>query len=104
MNLEQSEVERMVEDAERHREEGGVDCARADRGQQRASIQPPIRSIECWPSAATTLPVHEKARAENVVAEARRSLKEQALLSQLPDSDRRALQQVYQIIDRWSRA
>jgi molecular chaperone DnaK len=94
-NLEQSEVERMVEDAERHREEDGRlrELTEARNELDSAAYQVDRVLAE----RGDTLPVHEKARAENVVAEARQALKEQAPLSNLR-TQTAELQQVYQII------
>jgi molecular chaperone DnaK len=94
-NLEQSEVERMVEDAERHREEDGRlrELTEARNELDSAAYQVDRVLAE----RGDTLPVHEKARAENLVAEARQALKDQAPLSQLR-TQTAELQQVYQII------
>ena len=63
-NLDQSEVERMVADAEQHREEDRrlreLTDARNAAGHRGLPGRAP-----CWPSAGTSVPVHEKARAEN---------------------------------------
>ncbi len=94
-NLEQSEVERMVEDAERHREE---DSRLRELTEARNELDSAAYQVDrVLAERGDTLPVHEKARAENVVAEARQALKEQAPLSQLR-TQVAELQQVYQII------
>jgi molecular chaperone DnaK len=94
-NLEQSEVERMVQDAERHREE---DSRLRELTEARNELDSAAYQVDrVLGERGDTLPVHEKARAENVVAEARQSLKEQAPLDRLR-TQTAELQQVYQII------
>jgi molecular chaperone DnaK len=94
-NLEQSEVERMVEDAERHREEDSRLRELTDARNELDSAAYQVDRV--LGERGDTLPVHEKARAENVVAEARQALKDQAPLNQLR-TQTAELQQVYQII------
>jgi len=94
-NLEQSEVERMVEDAERHREE---DSRLRELTEARNELDSAAYQVDrVLGERGDTLPVHEKARAENVVAEARQALREQAPLERLR-TQTAELQQVYQII------
>jgi molecular chaperone DnaK len=94
-NLEQSEVERMVEDAERHREEDSKLRELTDARNELDSAAYQVDRV--LGERGDSLPVHEKARAENVVAEARQALKDQTPLSQLR-TQTAELQQVYQII------
>jgi molecular chaperone DnaK len=94
-NLEQSEVERMVEDAERHREE---DARLRELTDARNELDSAAYQVDrVLAERGDTLPVHEKARADNVVAEARQALKDQAPLDRLR-TQTAELQQVYQII------
>jgi molecular chaperone DnaK len=94
-NLEQSEVERMVADAERHREE---DTRLRELTEARNELDSAAYQVDrVLAERGDTLPVHEKARAENVVAEARQALKEQAPQDRLRPLTAE-LQQVYQII------
>jgi molecular chaperone DnaK len=94
-NLDQSEVERMVEDAERHREEDSRLRELTDARNELDSAAYQVDRV--LGERGDTLPVHEKARAENVVAEARQALKDQAPLDRLR-TQTAELQQVYQII------
>jgi len=94
-NLEQSEVERMVADAERHREE---DSRLRELTEARNELDSAAYQVDrVLGERGDTLPVHEKARAENVVAEARQALGDQAPLDRLRTLTAE-LQQVYQII------
>ena len=94
-NLEPSEVERMVDDAERHREE---DSRLRELTEARNQLDSAAYQVDrVLAERGDTLPVHEKARAENVVAEARQAFKEQAPLDRLRTLTAE-LQQVYQII------
>ena len=94
-NLEQSEVERMVEDAERHREE---DSRLREVTEARNELDSAAYQVDrVLAERGDTLPVHEKARAENVVAEARQALSEQPPLDRLRTLTAE-LQQVFQII------
>jgi molecular chaperone DnaK len=94
-NLDQSEVERMVEDAARHSEEDARLRELTEARNELDSIAYQVDRVLA--ERGDTLPVHEKARAENVVAEARQALKEQAPLDRLR-TQTAELQQVYQII------
>jgi len=94
-NLDPSEVERMVEDAERHREE---DTRLRELTDARNELDSAAYQVDrVLGERGDTLPVHEKARAENVVAEARQALSDQAPLDRLRTLTAE-LQQVYQII------
>ncbi len=94
-NLEPSEVERMVDDAERHRDE---DSRLRELTEARNELDSAAYQVDrVLAERGDTLPVHEKARAENVVAEARQAFKEQAPLDRLRTLTAE-LQQVYQII------
>jgi molecular chaperone DnaK len=92
-NLDQSEVERMLADAERHRDEDQRIRTLVDaRNELEASAYQVERRLADLGEAA---PEHERARAEMLVAEARQAVKEEAPLDRV-----RALtgevQQVYQ--------
>ena len=94
-NLDPSEVERMIEDAERHRDE---DQRLRQLTEARNELDTAAYQAErVLAERGDTLPVHEKARAENVVAEARQALSEQAPLDRLRTLTAE-LRQVYQII------
>jgi molecular chaperone DnaK len=94
-NLDPSEVERMIDDAEHHREE---DQRLRELTDARNELDTAAYQVErVLAERGDTLPVHEKARAENVVTEARQALKEQAPLDRLRTLSAE-LQQVYQII------
>jgi molecular chaperone DnaK len=91
-NLEKTEVDRMVAEAERHQEEDRRIRELTDARNQldSAAYQVERRLAQLGPA----VPVHEKARAENLVAEAREALKEETALARVRSltSD---LQQVY---------
>src|SRR5499426_869316 len=91
-NLDSSEVERMVADAERHRDEDRRlrELTDARNALDAAAYQVERRLSELGPSA----PTHEKARAEALISDAREAIKGQAALDRLRalTSD---LQQVY---------
>jgi len=91
-NLDKSEVERMVADAERHRAEDARlrEVVDARNMLDTAAYQVERRLGELGDGA----PVHEKARAEMLVADARQALKEEAPLDRLR-SLTAELQQVY---------
>ena len=93
-NLDQSEVERMVADAEQHRAEDAA-AARRRSTPATSSTRSPTRWSGAWPSSATRCPSHERARAEMLVADARQAVKEEAPLDRLR-SLTAELQQVYQ--------
>jgi len=94
-NLEQSEVERMVQDAERHREE---DQRHRELTDARNEVDSAAYQVDrVLAERGESLPVHEKARAENLVADARQALSEQAPVGRLRTLTAE-LQQVYQII------
>jgi molecular chaperone DnaK len=94
-NLDQSEVERMVADAERHRDEDRRLRELTDaRNDLDAAAYPVERTLA---ERGESVPVHEKARAENLVADARQALKEDTPLDRLRTLAAE-LQQVYQIL------
>src|ERR1700741_552207 len=73
-NLDQAEVERMVRDAEQHREE---DLRLRELTDARNELDTLTHRVETLLAGrGDSLPVHEKARAENVVADARQALKQ----------------------------
>jgi molecular chaperone DnaK len=73
-NLDQAEVERMVRDAEQHREE---DLRLRELTDARNELDTLTHRIETLlADRGGSLPVNEKARAENMVAEARQALKQ----------------------------
>jgi molecular chaperone DnaK len=94
-NLDQSEVERMVQDAERHRDE---DRRLRELTDARNDLDTAAYQVErILVERGDSLPVHEKARAENLVADARQALKDESGLDQLRTLTAE-LQQVYQIL------
>jgi molecular chaperone DnaK len=91
-NLDRSEVERMVEDAERHRGEDVRIRELIDARNELDSVAYQVeRAVNELGDAA---PTHEKARAEMLVAEARQAIKEEAPLDRLR-SLTAELQQIY---------
>jgi molecular chaperone DnaK len=73
-NLDQAEVERMVRDAEQHREE---DLRLRELTDARNELDTLTHRVETLlADRGDSLPVHEKARAENMVAEGRQALKQ----------------------------
>ena len=94
-NLDQSEVERMVQDSERHRDE---DRRMRELIDARNDLDTAAYQVErILSERGDSLPVHEKARAENLVAEAREALKDESGLDRLRTLTAE-LQQVYQIL------
>jgi molecular chaperone DnaK len=94
-NLDKSEVERMVADAERHREE---DHRLRELTDARNELDNATYQVErLLAERGDSLPVHEKARAENLAADARQALKEQAPADRLRALTAE-LRQVYQIL------
>ena len=80
-NLDQSEVERMISDAEQHRDE---DRRLRELTDARNALDTAAYQVErVLAERGDTLPVHEKARAENLVADARQALKEDTPLDRL---------------------
>ena len=94
-NLDKSEVERMIADAEQHRDE---DRRLRELTDARNQLDTAVYQVErVLAERGDTLPVHEKARAENLVSDARQALKEDTPLERmrvLTDE----LQQVYMIL------
>ncbi len=94
-NLDPSEVERMVEDAERHREE---DRRLRELTDARNALDAAAYQAEnLLAERGDDVPVHERARADNLVAEARQALKEDTPLDRLKTMTAE-LQQVYQSV------
>jgi molecular chaperone DnaK len=92
-NLETSEVERMVEDAERHRDE---DRRVRELTDARNALDTAAYQVEnLLAERGDAVPVHERARADDLVAQARQSLKDEAPLDRLRTMTGE-LQQLYQ--------
>ncbi|HEX2319046.1 MAG TPA: molecular chaperone DnaK [Streptosporangiaceae bacterium] len=92
-NLDQSEVERMISDAEQHRDE---DRRVREATDARNELDAAAYAVEHLVSErGDAVPVHEKARADTLVADARQALKEEAPVDRLR-SLTSELQQVYQ--------
>jgi molecular chaperone DnaK len=80
-NLDQGEVERMVSDAEQHSQE---DRRRREEIDARNELDALAYRVEQMLSElADRLPVHEKARAEQLVSDARQAIQEQAGLDRV---------------------
>jgi molecular chaperone DnaK len=94
-NLDQSEVERMISDAEQHRDE---DRRLREVTDARNTLDTAAYQVErVLAERGDTLPVHEKARAENLVSDARQALKEDTPIDRLRILTDE-LKQVYMII------
>jgi molecular chaperone DnaK len=92
-NLEQSEVERMVQDAERHRDE---DRQVRELTDARNALDTAAYQVEnLLAERGDAVPVHERARADDLVVQARQSLKDEAQLDRLRTMTAE-LQQLYQ--------
>jgi molecular chaperone DnaK len=80
-NLDQSEVERMVRDAEQHMDE---DRARREEIDARNELDSTAYRVEqLLNELGDRLPVHEKARAEQLIADARAAIEEKAGLDRV---------------------
>jgi molecular chaperone DnaK len=94
-NLDQSDVERMVRDAEQHRDE---DRRLREVTEARNQLDTMAYQVErVLGERGDSLPVHEKARAENAVTEARQALGDQAPVERLRTLTDE-LQQIFQIL------
>jgi len=92
-NLDQSEVERMVADAEQHRDE---DRRLREAADARNELDASAYAVEhVLGERGDAVPVHEKARAEQLVADARQALKDQAPVDRMSNLTTE-LRQVYQ--------
>ncbi|MET8156686.1 molecular chaperone DnaK [Sphaerisporangium sp. NPDC005289] len=91
-NLDKGEIDRMVQDAERHRTEDARVREAIDARNELDSVayQVERRLAEL----GEAVPVHEKARAEQLVADARQAIKEEAPVERLRDLSSE-LQQVF---------
>jgi molecular chaperone DnaK len=92
-NLDQSEVERMIADAERHRDEDRRVRELTDARNELDSAAYQVEHL--LTERGDSVPVHEKARAENLAADARQALKEETPLERLRGLTAE-LRQVYQ--------
>jgi molecular chaperone DnaK len=92
-NLDTSEIERMVQDAERHRDEDARlrEMIDARNALDSAAYQVERRLAEL----GDAVPVHEKGRAEMLIGDARQAIKDEAPLERLRTLTAE-LQQVYQ--------
>src|SRR5579864_8632248 len=80
-NLDSSEVERMIADAERHRDE---DARVREQVDARNELDAATYQVEHQlAERGGSVPVHQKARAENLAADARQALKEDTPLDRL---------------------
>jgi molecular chaperone DnaK len=92
-NLDPAEVERMIAEAERHREE---DRRLREQTDVKNELDGATYAVERLLSErGDAIPVHERARADNLTAEARQALKEDVPADRLR-SIAQELQQVYQ--------
>ncbi|MCA2176064.1 molecular chaperone DnaK [Nonomuraea glycinis] len=91
-NLDKSEIERMVTDAEQHRDEDTRLRETIDARNELDSVAYQVeRRLQ---ELGDTVPVHEKARAEQLVEDARQAIKEEAPIDRLRSLSGE-LQQVY---------
>ncbi|HTP15453.1 MAG TPA: Hsp70 family protein, partial [Streptosporangiaceae bacterium] len=91
-NLDQAEVERMIRDAERHR---GEDQRLRELTDARNALDSAAYQVErLLAERADSVAVHEKARAETLVSDARAALKQEVALDRLRELTAE-LQQVY---------
>jgi molecular chaperone DnaK len=80
-NLDQSEIERMVADAQQH---AGEDKRRREEVDARNELDSlAYRAEQLVGELQDRLPVHEKARAEQLIADARQAVEEQAGLDRV---------------------
>ena len=92
-NLDQSEVERMIADAEQHRDE---DRRLRELTDARNELDTAAYQVEhLLAERGDAVPVHQKARAENLAADARQALKEDTPLDRLRNLTAE-LRQLYQ--------
>ncbi len=94
-NLDQSEVERMIADADRHREEDHRLRELTDARNELDSAAYQVSQM--LSQRGDSVPVHEKARAENLVADARKAVQEESSADRIR-SLTAELQQVYQAL------
>jgi molecular chaperone DnaK len=98
-NLDQAEVERMVEDAERHRDE---DRRLRELTDARNALDAATYQAEnVLSERGDAIPVHERARADNLIAEARQALKDDTPIDRLRTMTAE-IQQVYQGLSAYS--
>ena len=91
-NLDKAEVDRMISDAERHRDE---DRRLRELTDARNALDAAAYQVErLLTDLGGAVPVHEKARADTLVADARQAVKDNAPLDRLRDLTTE-LQQVY---------
>ncbi len=92
-NLDQTEVERMIADAEQHRDEDRQLRELTDARNALDTVAHQVESLLA--ERGDTVPVHEKARADNLVADARQALKDNSPLDRIRTLTAE-LQQIYQ--------
>jgi molecular chaperone DnaK len=92
-NLDQAEVERMIRDAEQHRDEDKRLRELTDARNELDTVAHRVESLLA--ERGDAVPVHEKARAENLAADARQAMKEDTPLDRIRTLTAE-LQQVYQ--------
>jgi len=94
-NLDPSEVERMIADAEQHRDE---DRRLRELTDARNELDAAAYQVErVVTERGGSLPVHEKARADNLVADARQALRDQAPIERIRPITAE-LQAIYQVL------
>jgi len=98
-NLDQSEIERMVADAERHRDEDRKIRARTDA--RNALDAATYQTQNLLSERGDAIPMHERARADNLISDARQALQEDAALDRL-QALTAELQQVYQSLSAYT--
>jgi molecular chaperone DnaK len=98
-NLDQAEVERMVADAEQHRDQ---DRRLREQTDARNALDAAAYQVQnLLAERGDAIPVHERARADNLITEARQALKDEAPIDRLQPMTAE-LQQAYQSLGAYS--
>src|SRR5580698_5868350 len=95
-NLDKGEVERMIKDAEQHRDEDKRLRELTDARNELDTVAHRVESLLA--ERGDAVPVHEKARAENLTADARQAMKDDSAPLDRLRSLTGELQQVYQAL------
>jgi molecular chaperone DnaK len=98
-NLDQAEVERMVSDAEQHRDQDRRIREQADARNALDAAAYQVQNV--LSERGDAIPVHERARADNLIAEARQALTDEAPIDRLQPMTAE-LQQIYQSLGAYS--
>ena len=98
-NLDQAEVERMVADAEQHRDQ---DRRLREQTDARNALDAAAYQVQnLLAERGDAIPVHERARADNLITEARQALKDEAPIDRVQPMTAE-LQQAYQSLGAYS--